>query len=91
MLGLVSSPIMPATVGSFYWWGVNSEITISLSIQGAGLGPLGDYFPILKFLTQYFLNFLTLIFFNTIFMENLIFFVLKILVLKILVLKNAVY
>ena len=36
LLGLSSSPLTPALVGSFYWWSVNSEITITIAIQTAG-------------------------------------------------------
>ena len=37
LLGIFSGPYVPALQGSWYWWGVQIEITTNMAIQSAGV------------------------------------------------------
>ena len=43
LLGASSGPLMPALQGSWYWWGIPSEITTNIAIQTGGV-TLGNIF-----------------------------------------------
>ena len=38
ILGMFSAPIFPSLLGSYYWWGVPSEITTLVAFLEAGVG-----------------------------------------------------
>ncbi|CAG5109472.1 Oidioi.mRNA.OKI2018_I69.chr2.g4005.t1.cds [Oikopleura dioica] len=37
LLGIFSGPYVPALQGSWYWWGIPSELTTNIAIQSAGV------------------------------------------------------